>query len=576
MSDCTKSPALGPSSDDKLRLETYEHLLDPFTNPAEQMTRYNRIKMIFPGMILIPTRLLLAAGVFSITNAIVMAALIGNKKKGSKVLDTSKDGKMAPKPLPRWRRFISQTAVKFGSRALLFCIGFHNVRVIGKPDPRATVFVANHTGPFEALAMCWVTGGCFISAIENRKVPFLGSILEGTQAIFVDRGNPLSREHTLSEIRRRAKEAKDWPPLVIFPEGTTHNGKSLLHFKQGAFQPGVPVQPVIVRHHYKHMNVAWSGVTEGMLQAFKRITSQWYNSMSIEYLPMYFPTEAEQQNAQMYADHVRRYMSDKSGIPCSKYSIDDYQILLYASKFGIAQEDALVGMDLLRREAHLSINDIKKFINLFRELGADRKGKVSYESFIAALELPDTKLAQETFHKLHEVRTATHLDATASTSANTDSEDAPIAFRDFLRSIAFVTRNVTTAERIQQAFEIVNIGNTQKITEEEVVACFAFASPESKPEQVKEIFKKMDADRRGFVDVIAFGTFMRANPMYMSLFEASRERERQRDPFNPVIQMLQRRAEGVPTTAAEFTEMVQKYRKRAADEFRAAESSNYF
>eukprot|EP00656_Telonema_subtile_P020552 TRINITY_DN21655_c0_g1_i1.p1 TRINITY_DN21655_c0_g1~~TRINITY_DN21655_c0_g1_i1.p1 ORF type:complete len:100 (+),score=36.46 TRINITY_DN21655_c0_g1_i1:108-407(+) len=95
-------------------------------------------------------------------------------------------------------------------------------------------------------------------------------------------------------------------------------------------------------------------------------------------------------------------------------------------------------------------------------------------------------------------------------------------------------------------------------------------------DRVKEIFKKMDADRRGFVDVIAFGTFMRANPMYMSLFEASRERERQRDPFNPVIQMLQRRAEGVPTTAAEFTEMVQKYRKRAADEFRAAESSNYF
>ena len=565
--ECTKSPALGPTSDEKLRLESYERLLDPFTNPAEQMTRYNRLKILFPGLALIPTRLIAAAVAFVITNAVVKGASLGFKKGGGKVLDATKGGNHGPKPFPWWRRFIAQTAVKVGSRVLLFCLGFHYIKFIGKPDPKAAIFVANHTGPFEALAMCYKTGGCFISAIENRKIPFLGSILDGTQAIFVDRNNPLSREQTLNEIRRRAKDVEQWPPLVIFPEGTSHSGKSLLHFKSGAFQPGVPVQPVIVRHHYRHMNVAWSGVTEGMWDAFKRVTSQWYNSMSIEYLPLYYPSEAEQNNPQLYADHVRRYMSDLSGIPCSKYSVDDFHILLYAAKFGIAQEDALVGMDLLRREAHLSISDIKKFINLFRDLGADRKGKVTYEAFIAALELPDTQLAKETFTKLHE---------TLSSFDSASSDCTPLSFRDFLRSIAFVTRNITTADRIQQAFEIVNIENTGKITEEEVIACFAFASPESKVEQVKEIYKKMDSDRRGFVDFISFGTFMRANPMYMSLFEASRARERERDPFNPVILMLQRRAEGNTTTAAEFTAMVEEYRKRTSAELRASQSSVYF
>eukprot|EP00658_Telonema_sp_P-2_P084140 TRINITY_DN9260_c0_g2_i2.p1 TRINITY_DN9260_c0_g2~~TRINITY_DN9260_c0_g2_i2.p1 ORF type:complete len:110 (+),score=35.93 TRINITY_DN9260_c0_g2_i2:158-487(+) len=76
-----------------------------------------------------------------------------------------------------------------------------------------------------------------------------------------------------------------------------------------------------------------------------------------------------------------------------------------------------------------SINDIKKFINLFRELGADRKGKVSYESFIAALELPDTKLAQETFHKLHE-----HPD---DSGCGTFSS-TPLVFRDFLSTVGWV------------------------------------------------------------------------------------------------------------------------------------------
>ena len=218
--------------------------------------------------------------------------------------------------------------------------------------------------------------------------------------------------------------------MIIFPEGTTHNGRSFLQFKSGAFQPGVPVQPVVVRFHYRHMDVSWSGVTEHITKGYLRVASQWYNSMSIEYLPLYYPSEAEQNNPQLYADHVRRYMSDLSGIPCSKYSTDDLEVLKYAAKFGIAQEDALVGMDLLRREAHLSISDIKKFINLFRDLGADRKGKVTYEAFIAALELPDTQLAKETFTKLHEH----HFD-------HYSSQLPPLTFRDFLATIGTLDDN---------------------------------------------------------------------------------------------------------------------------------------
>ena len=44
-------------------------------------------------------------------------------------------------------------------------------------------------------------------------------------------------------------EAGDQRPMLLFPEGTTTNGRYLLPFKSGAFLAGYPVQPVIL--HYQ-------------------------------------------------------------------------------------------------------------------------------------------------------------------------------------------------------------------------------------------------------------------------------------------------------------------------------------
>jgi len=44
----------------------------------------------------------------------------------------------------------------------------------------------------------------------------------------------------------------DGQRLPIFPEGTTTNGSFLIHFRTGAFAPGFPVQPVIIRFCHWH------------------------------------------------------------------------------------------------------------------------------------------------------------------------------------------------------------------------------------------------------------------------------------------------------------------------------------
>lgn len=49
-------------------------------------------------------------------------------------------------------------------------------------------------------------------------------------------------------IKSRVNDAQVWPPIIIFPEGTTTNQEALISFKAGAFVPGVPVQPMTIKY----------------------------------------------------------------------------------------------------------------------------------------------------------------------------------------------------------------------------------------------------------------------------------------------------------------------------------------
>ena len=46
----------------------------------------------------------------------------------------------------------------------------------------------------------------------------------------------------------RCQDGSGWPQLMIFPEGSTSNRKALMSFKPGAFVPGKPVQPILIRY----------------------------------------------------------------------------------------------------------------------------------------------------------------------------------------------------------------------------------------------------------------------------------------------------------------------------------------
>ena len=60
--------------------------------------------------------------------------------------------------------------------------------------------------------------------------------------------DPQSRQKTARKIVERCQDGSAWPQLMIFPEGSTSNRKALMSFKPGAFVPGKPVQPILIRY----------------------------------------------------------------------------------------------------------------------------------------------------------------------------------------------------------------------------------------------------------------------------------------------------------------------------------------
>ena len=122
---------------------------------------------------------------------------------------------------------------------------------------------------------------------------------------YIFRNDPNSRQNTIRQIVARSNQADDWQQVLIFPEGTCTNRSSFIPFRPGAFLPGVPIQPVILRYENIMDTVTWTW--EG-LPAWKVIVyslSQFYVNFSIEFMEPYVPEVEEAQNPSLFANNVR-------------------------------------------------------------------------------------------------------------------------------------------------------------------------------------------------------------------------------------------------------------------------------
>lgn len=195
----------------------------------------------------------------------------------------------------------------------------------------AFILVSNHVSLYESLYYYYRFAPAFVAKTDVRALPVIKIITEASMAIYVDRHAAKSRTMVQSEIARRARAFPPgaFPPLLMYPESTTTNGKFLIHFKLGAFVAGLPVQPMIVDYPHRHFDPSLVGL-HSIVRTNLRMMLQFANFMRVRYLPVYEPDARERRDPRLYAENVRRRMAEALGVPLRMHDITDAMVQLGA------------------------------------------------------------------------------------------------------------------------------------------------------------------------------------------------------------------------------------------------------
>jgi lyso-ornithine lipid O-acyltransferase len=122
------------------------------------------------------------------------------------------------------------------------------VRVGGHLNPRC-LLIGNHISWLDIPVIGAQGEIVFLSKADVRRWPLIGWLAEVAGTHFIERGANRIRE--LSEVLRR--DIVQGRTLMIFPEGTTSNGTSVLRFHPRLFalaqETGLAIQPVALAYH---------------------------------------------------------------------------------------------------------------------------------------------------------------------------------------------------------------------------------------------------------------------------------------------------------------------------------------
>jgi hypothetical protein len=95
--------------------------------------------------------------------------------------------------------------------------------------------------------------------------------------------------------------------------------------------PGAPVQPVAIKHDHCWFDLT---MTENKSYYLWRFLTQFYNKMSVEFLPVVTPTSEEQNNPKLFAERVRTSIADALGVSKTEHALADFFLSKTAAKGG--------------------------------------------------------------------------------------------------------------------------------------------------------------------------------------------------------------------------------------------------
>ncbi len=141
------------------------------------------------------------------------------------------------------------------------------LRVFGKPPKHGNLWVANHLGYLDIISLAASHPVLFVCKSEVADWPVLGIFARLSGSLFLERGNSRAARRMSEHIEFALAQGHN---VVLFPEGTSTDGKQVLPFKAALFDAAsrgnYPVQPVAIRYRMARgdagESLAWHGAAD--------------------------------------------------------------------------------------------------------------------------------------------------------------------------------------------------------------------------------------------------------------------------------------------------------------------------
>ncbi|KAL1007446.1 hypothetical protein UPYG_G00086860 [Umbra pygmaea] len=472
-------------------------VVNPFVQEVK-LARADIIKCVLLGIFLVPVRAVFLTLVVLVTWCVAALTTFRHPLKG------------AVEPMTGWRRFLCQNVIAFLGRAYYFFMGFRVV-VKGRQVSSAEapiLAVAPHSTFFDGI-VCIVAGlPSTVSRAENLSTPIFGRFIRCLQPVLVSRQDPDSRKNTIIEIENRAKSGGRWPQLLVFPEGTCTNRSCLITFKQGAFIPGVPVQPVIMRYPNRLDTVTWTWQGFRSKTLFLLTLCQLYTTVEIEFLAPVTPTEEERKKPVLFARTVRDVMAQALGVPVTDHTYEDCRLMISAGELTLPMEAGLLEFTKISQKLNLKWDNVKTELDGFAAMAcACKGGRITIQEFASFLKLPVNPALEELF------------------SLFDRNGDGTIDFREYVIGVTILCRPANTEEVLRTAFQLFDTDEDKNINLDEFSSMLRSALGVCDLD-VSKLFKEIDTDGSGYITFSEFQEFALNHPEYAKLFTTYLELQR--------------------------------------------------
>jgi len=221
-------------------------------------------------------------------------------------------------PQQGWRKVFQNCMWTTSGYVIFWALGFR-VNIVGQQASRSQapiLIVAPHTSFLDVftIALCYASP---VARVENASTPVLWAPQAIGHTIFVNRKSVASRQQAMTAIVDRARSTLPWPQIFIFSEGTTTNGRALIRFQTGGFKAGVPVQPVTIQYARPDLTTWTRDQAHRFIHSIFLIMSNPINRVTLTFLPVYQPSQAEKDNPVLFAQNVQAIMAESVAVPAT-------------------------------------------------------------------------------------------------------------------------------------------------------------------------------------------------------------------------------------------------------------------